>query len=219
MGKLKREKSRRKKLESTSQRQQKENASPSNLLTVSEDRPIFSSKHLRPTRVASERRTDPTSPDASVAPPALALLPEEGGSPDPAPSADASVGSEPVVRAAARTRPVGARENRLPTPPHRAPRRDDGSGFWSLLCCGASSSCRPAGYDAESDDELEEARAESVRCDVCGVRSLGKGWALSLCCQEPTRTKVTTVDEPLEDDHMTTVEDDHIPRDVASIRA
>ena len=197
MGKHKREKSRRKKLEITSKRQDKENTSPSNLQTVPEDRPIVSSKHPPP---PSKRRTDPIPPDASVAPPALALLPEEGGSLDPAPSADASVGSAAVPSAAARTHLVGAPEDRIPTPPPRAPRRDDGSGFWSLLCCGASSACRPAGYDAESDDELEEARAESVRCDVCGIRSLGKGWALSLCCQEPVRSKVKSFDVAEDDD-------------------
>ena len=206
MGKHKREKSRRKKLEITSKRQDKENASPSNLQTVPEDRPIVSSKHPRPLEAADR----PQPPDASVAPPALALLPEEGGSLDPAPSADASVGSAAVPSAAARTHLVGAPEDRIPTPSPRAPRRDDGSGFWSLLCCGASSACRPAGYDTESDDELEEARAESVRCDVCGIRSLGKGWALSLCCQEPVRSKVKSFDVAEEDD---------FPPAVASIRA
>ena len=153
-----------------------------------------------------------TSVSAAVAaPPDLSLLPEEGGGDGEAattttkkPTKKSSKGS--LKSALSKRSVVGkniqakAEEVASSGEGGGGGEKEEGEGgcdeWWQVfVCCGTAPNgeFKTAGYDGndtdDSDEEHEATRAEFHRCDVCGCRALSRGCLVSLCCQEPRRSK------------------------------
>lgn len=126
--------------------------------------------------MSEDARSADTS-DASItttAAPNLSLLPEEGGE---APTLSTPWSATEGDRAEGK----------------EAAAAGDPFEWWKSLCCrGRSGTSKTAGYDgddSESDDDHEASRDKVQRCDLCGCRALSRGCLVSLCCQEPRRSK------------------------------
>ena len=124
----------------------------------------------------------PTANTSTSTAPDLSLLPDEGG---PGKSNSGGGGNRK-----SRSRGRGSAKE------EKEEEARGGTGEWwePFFCCGTAPNgeYRTAGYDGDdtdSDEEHDSERAEFHRCDICGCRALSRGCLVSLCCQEPRRSK------------------------------
>eukprot|EP00227_Mantoniella_beaufortii_P016759 CAMPEP_0197588506 /NCGR_PEP_ID=MMETSP1326-20131121/9767_1 /TAXON_ID=1155430 /ORGANISM="Genus nov. species nov., Strain RCC2288" /LENGTH=211 /DNA_ID=CAMNT_0043153345 /DNA_START=65 /DNA_END=700 /DNA_ORIENTATION=- len=159
--------------------------------------------------------TTTTEPQPSSPPlPEISLLPEEGGpavsSEEKSSSSSSSSSLPQPVSEGITAAAAAAVESRVAS--DASDIVGDVHSWWqAVLCCGnaarpghlSNSSGKSIGgkvkgaRDVDSDEEDEDEEEDKARydssgsrspCHLCGgVQSLSRGWALALCCQEPTR--------------------------------